>query len=85
MSLLIPGPRELRRRIFTVRKKTTTRPALRFVVAQRQDENGTPLLCTLTVQGNLINYIESPHYARDVALKLIAAFEQMEEWNNAAR
>lgn len=85
MSLITPGAREVRRRVFTVRKKTTTREALRFAVAQRQDENGALLLCTLTVQGNIINYIESPRYVRDVALKLIAAYEQMEDWNHATR
>lgn len=84
-SILRTGAREVRRRIFTVLKKTTTRLALRFVVAQRQDEDGNLLLSTLSIIGKINYYIEASGYIREIAAKLMAASEQMDEWNNDAK
>ena len=85
MNIIRTGAREVRRRIFTVLKKTTTRLALRFVVAQRQDEDGNLLLSTLSIIGKINYYIEAPGYIRDIVTKLLAASEQMEEWNKDAK
>ena len=85
MSIIRTGARQVRQRVFTILKKTTTRLALRFVVAQRQDEDGNLLLSTLSVIGRIYSYIEAPGYVRDIAFKLAAAAEQMEEWNKEVK